>query len=152
MPKFGIQCWLYLYEGCEKHGVKVGCTVENGLPGRLQYARRTCRARDDFAEKWHLPGSAYAIEQMVIDAMWPKQVGQKRSEWFLASIQEVRAAVERAIEFRQRNPGYPSPWRRAPTKWKAPPPMDFTKAWERMCKELGGPPSPPAPLWKPEST
>ena len=91
---------LYVFEGCSKHGVKIGVSSSSArnLNWRLHGCRRRCQASKQFAKTWQLD-NAYQIEQCVISvlAMSDRNAG-KGEEWFHVSLEEMIAAVGFAQE------------------------------------------------------
>ena len=88
---------LYMYEGCSKHGVKIGVSRKNRLGGRLTWARRRCPASDKFAKVWEL-ANAYEIEQTVICILsMSDRNARPGEEWFHASCAEMIDAVGFAL-------------------------------------------------------
>lgn len=89
---------LYLYEGCSKHGCKIGIARERSLAGRLIYARRRCPNAQQFAKTWALP-NAFEIEQTVISIL--NMSGRHLppgEEWFCVPREEMIDAVGFALE------------------------------------------------------
>ena len=61
----GRHTHLYIYEGCSKHGCKIGIAKSKSLEGRLMQCRRNCRQSTQFVYVWELP-NAFRVEQTVI--------------------------------------------------------------------------------------
>lgn len=98
MPKITQFCWLYLYEGCSKHGCKIGVSYEHGLVGRLTNCRRVCRSSSGrFAKTWRLP-NAYQIEQFIVGIFSERRAGVGE-EWFHVSRAEMLDAVDFALDW-----------------------------------------------------
>lgn len=98
MTKHKDFCWLYLYEGCSKHGCKIGVSYERGLPGRLANCRNICKSSSgQFVKTWRLP-NAYQIEQFLVLLFSERRAGRGR-EWFTVSRDEMLAAVDFAFDW-----------------------------------------------------
>jgi len=89
---------LYIYEGCSKHGVKIGISSAKKLSGRLAGLHRRCPASTGFAKVWELP-NAFRIEQAVINTM--STSGRNippGEEWFDVTVSEMEMAVKFFLE------------------------------------------------------
>jgi hypothetical protein len=89
---------LYLYEGCSKHGCKIGIARERSLAGRLMHVRRRCPHSKQFAMTWALP-NAFEIEQSVITILGMSgRHAPPGEEWFCVPREEMIDAVGFAME------------------------------------------------------
>jgi hypothetical protein len=91
-------CWLYLYEGCSKHGCKIGVCYEHGLDGRLKNCRNVCKSSSgQFVKTWRL-ANAYQIEQFVVQIFSERRAG-RGEEWFAVPLAEMLDAVDFALDW-----------------------------------------------------
>lgn len=89
---------LYVYEGCSKHGCKVGVGTARSLAGRLIGCRRRCKQSAAFAQVWELP-NANAVEQVVIGVLESSdRCAPPGEEWFHVQRDEMLDAVGFAME------------------------------------------------------
>jgi hypothetical protein len=89
---------LYVYEGCSRHGAKIGISRAKTLERRLVGVRARCRASERFARVWELP-NAHQIEQCVIGILGQSgRMVPPGEEWFLVSVREMIDAVGFALE------------------------------------------------------
>lgn len=84
--------WLYVYQGCAKHGCKIGVSHEHGLANRLHYCRVRCPRSTEFARTFRLD-NAYEIEQRLISTLDARKIGPGR-EWFDISVDELLIGIE----------------------------------------------------------
>lgn len=87
---------LYLYEGCRKHGCKIGVATKRSLAGRLVSCRRRCPASPEFAHVWELP-NANQIEQFVV-GHFSERRAPPGEEWFHVLREEMIDCVGFALE------------------------------------------------------
>ena len=102
---------LYLYEGCSKHGCKIGVATARSLSGRLQFCRRRCGAAREFSRVWEL-ANANAVEQVVIELLTSSgRTAPPGVEWFHVPREEMVDAVGFAIELLARDHSRPRQYR-----------------------------------------
>ncbi len=102
---------LYLYEGCSKHGCKIGIARERSIAGRLQGCRNRCRKSAQFAKVWEL-GNAFDIEQTVIGILaMSGRTAPPGEEWFHVPREEMIDAVGFALELRDPDRNRPRRYR-----------------------------------------
>lgn len=94
----GRHTHLYVYEGCSKHGCKVGIANKRSLEWRLRRCRGNCRQSTQFARVWELP-NAFKVEQHVIGLLASSgRLAGPGEEWFHVECGEMIDAVEFVLE------------------------------------------------------
>lgn len=85
--------WLYVYEGCERHGCKIGVSRTPQAAVRLAGARRTCQHSTAFAKVWPLL-DAYQLEQSFIAVFNSRRVPRQGREWFHMPLKEMLVGID----------------------------------------------------------
>lgn len=102
---------LYVYEGCSKHGIKIGVSRGDTLGRRLAGVRARCPSSKQFAKTWDLD-NAEQIEQCVIGILASSyRTVPPGEEWFHVSLREMFDAVGFAQELYARRHDVPRRYR-----------------------------------------
>jgi hypothetical protein len=94
MPR--VHDLLYVFEGCSKHGCKVGVSSARSLKWRIASARGRCQSLR-VAKTWNL-SNAFQIEQAVITVLSMSDRRAWGEEWFHVSCDEMLDAVGFAMQ------------------------------------------------------
>lgn len=83
--------WLYVYEGCEKHGCKIGVTTDP--EGRIKGIRSRCQKSHQFAHLEKFP-EAFEIEQAFVLLFNERRASRRHEEWFHMPLEEMMVGIE----------------------------------------------------------